>query len=290
MALPVLTDWDLTVSLDDALRTQGLAPADVMQRTPHVIDVVESVVALGNSLVKPVVYYRRLSITDFGPARVILTGGGRLDGSRLATYLAQASEVVVAVCTIGEELDRLVSRSLAQDPVWALCLDGVGTAAIELLSDAAWLLWRAWAAEDGLNASSPLSPGTSGWPVGPGQRDIFALLEPEAIGVRVESSGMMYPLKSISQVTALGSQVDPSLLRCDLCGGGGRCGYPWRKSADNGRPAQPRNAVRFRDAFPIEAVARVHVICGGGQMSIPTRPPTFRERRQIRRCCNREGG
>jgi hypothetical protein len=57
----------------------------------------------------------------------------------------------------------------------ALALDGVGSAAVEMLAIQACNYFEEKAKIDGLFTSMPLNPGMVGWPVDMGQPQIFSL-------------------------------------------------------------------------------------------------------------------
>ena len=67
----------------------------------------------------------------------------------------------------------------------------------------------------------PYSPGYCGWHVS-GQRKLFAFLEPEAIGVTLNQSCLMQPLKSVSGVLVVGDaathRFHPTYAFCERCG------------------------------------------------------------------------
>jgi hypothetical protein len=66
----------------------------------------------------------------------------------------------------------------------------------------------------------PYSPGYCGWHV-TGQRRLFDRLEPQRIGVTLNSSCLMQPLKSVSGVLVIGPssihEFDNDFDFCALC-------------------------------------------------------------------------
>jgi hypothetical protein len=223
--MPVMTEWDLAVDADKVLWGQGADPALVRARRPRLAALAEAAIAEGRPLLAPAVTYRRIPVTGLQHERLSLAGGGRLSGPLIAGHLAGASEVVVAVCTVGNRLSEYVSEKFAADPVGALALEGLAAAAAESLAEAVCRYFEAAALAEGLRASIPLNPGMIGWPVEEGQPQIFALLDAGDIGVTLGPGSIMYPLKSLSLVMGLGRDLDGTGQTCDFCSMRDTCRY-----------------------------------------------------------------
>jgi len=79
--------------------------------------------------------------------------------------------------------------------------------------------------QNNVQATTPLSPGMEGWPVNEGQPEIFGLLDLSRIGIQLNPSGMMSPLKSLTMVIGIGSEVTKTRSPCDFCQVRDRCQY-----------------------------------------------------------------
>jgi len=148
-----------------------------------------------------------------------------LAGQLIAQHFARAEKIIALVCTIGSELDEAVSGLFKVDPMVALAMDGVGSAAVEMLAIQACNFFEEQAKIDGLNISMPLNPGMVGWPVEIGQPQIFSLLDSEVINVSLTESWMMVPNKSVSMVLGLGKDVSNYGSSCEYCNLKGVCKY-----------------------------------------------------------------
>lgn len=93
---------------------------------------------------------------------------------------------------------------MKSDLVYALALDGLGSAGVESLANAACRQFEIEAEEQHLEATIPLSPGMIDWSVEEGQPQIFDLLPAEEIGVKLTPSWVMIPRKSLSMVMGIG--------------------------------------------------------------------------------------
>jgi hypothetical protein len=222
--MPILKDWDLALDADKVLWGQGADPTVIRARRPKLVAAAEKIIELGRPLLTPTVLYERFSVVELRHERLSLAGGA-LHGPLIASRLAAASEVIVAIGTVGNSLSQIISDRFPLDPVGALALEGLAAAAAEALGEAACRYFEASAAGEGLEASIPLNPGMLGWPLEEGQQQIFSLIDASAIGVTLGPSSIMQPLKSISLVIGLGHDLDQSGQSCDYCSMRETCHY-----------------------------------------------------------------
>jgi hypothetical protein len=223
--MPVLRDWELDLDADKVLWGQGADPARVRARRPKLAEIAAAAIAEGRPLLAPVVLYRRIPVLELRHERLLLEGGS-LAGPLMADRLAAASEVIVAVCTVGDEVTSLISERFQTDPVGALALEGVAGAAAEALAEAVCRRFDALALAEGLQTSIPLNPGMIGWPLEEVQAQIFNLIDASEIGVALDpGTYLMQPLKSLSLVIGLGRELNPTGQTCDLCSMRETCRY-----------------------------------------------------------------
>ena len=208
---------DLVFDVDAVLRGQGADAAVLRERNPRLVKVAEQALQEGISLLHPKVVYQTLATEGIQHERLLLHGGQRIESKLLVQHLAGASQVIVMLATIGEELEERVSRIWDANMVYALALDGTGSAAVEALANAACQFFEVQAAEDGLETSIPFSPGMVDWPVPEGQSQIFQLLGEEGSLVNLTPSFMMIPRKSLTMVMGVGADMKSSARTCDFC-------------------------------------------------------------------------
>lgn len=229
--MPVLNHWELQLNVDEVFRAQGADPVVLRQRRPALIASTKKAIDLGSSLLHPKVLYEQYAVVKFTHERLELhphssiNGNSHLSGKLIAQHLARAQSVIVMVCTIGSELDDGVSSLFKVDPLVAVALDGVGSAAVEMLAIQACNYFESQAKMDGLKTTMPLNPGMVGWPVEEGQPQIFTLLDSDEIGVSLTESCMMTPNKSLSMVLGVGNDVSATGSSCDYCSLKGVCKY-----------------------------------------------------------------
>lgn len=231
----VLTDWQLDITADMVLRGQGADPAIIRQRSPRLGKIAEQALTEGLSLIRPAVVYRILPIELLRHESLIFAGGAKWTNAFLSQHLAQAGQVAAIVCTLGEAIERRISALMPEDPSLAFALDGFGSAALDVLGAEICSKLEADARASGLHTSIPISPGMIGWPVDVGQRQIFAALDAEQIGVTLNDSFLMIPRKSISMVLGIGPIPFTAGRPCDFCGLRETCRYQNREAHFGGQ-------------------------------------------------------
>jgi cobalamin-dependent methionine synthase I len=137
----------------------------------------------------------------------VLRGEGRnAPVTPIEAVVARADALALFVATVGAAVTDRIRDLLAHDePALAAMLDAVASAAADGLT--AKLADRFRESSSGSSAGDRAtlgySPGYCGWHVS-GQRALFAYLGAGAIGVSLNDSCLMHPLKSVSGVLAAG--------------------------------------------------------------------------------------
>ena len=229
----VITDFQLSLETAHVLRGQGIDPS---RARPEIVAAARDVLDEAQTLFAPAAMYTTLPVQDLEHDWVTLEGGAVLEGPLVARALAGATDVGLAVCTVGPALgDRVSALFAAGDPVRALALDGAGTAAVgevsRLVGERICDLATARGSRIGMRAS----PGQEGWTIYQ-QRVLFGLLPAEEVGVRLTANCLMVPQKSVSFVIGMGPEMRADAIPCDFCSKRERC--QWRRSAD--RPLEDR--------------------------------------------------
>jgi hypothetical protein len=223
--MPVLSDWKLPLDVDAVLAGQGCDPGMVRSRNGAIVDAARRALELGERLIDAAVAFGVFDVEAVGRDAVALAGGRTLGGALVVDVLRGAERVAVAVATIGGALERRASALMVDEPLLALAVDGLGTAALGLLSTSVCRHFDEMAAGTGLQATVPASPGMDGWPLAEGQRELFGLVDAGGIGVRLMSSCQMIPRKSVSLVIGMGSGVTRGESPCERCGMRDACRY-----------------------------------------------------------------
>ncbi len=162
--------------------------------------------------------YRIERVAALAPSRLTLADGAVIEGA-VGQFLAHSQWVALFVATIGSGVERLSRRWLRGGGVIrGLVADAIGS---ELAESVAFLCQqdvRAWARQRGLDITPRYSPGYCGMSVRQ-QAPLFARLPARAIGVRLSSSFLMTPVKSVSGLIGIAPAglVAPEDYPCSRC-------------------------------------------------------------------------
>jgi hypothetical protein len=214
--LQVLRDVPLAIDPAEVLRFQGYRQGrDVPP--PEVRALFEAALAEGRQLMAPRAIARWAAVTGRDPDALTVEDQ-RLTIPRIGVTWGPVDHVAVAVCTIGETLERRV-RALweARELALASMLDSVGSGAVESLAEYVNDLL----CQQGLptlRVTNRISPGYGDWDLAD-QRRLFNLCAADAIDVRLNEACVMTPGKSISLVVGAGpdARVDHYFSQCARC-------------------------------------------------------------------------
>jgi hypothetical protein len=148
--------------------------------------------------------------------RVILHGDAVINGSLVPSTFPEAKELIAIVCTVGPGLEKRVTEySREGEALRATLLDGIGSAAVDILEQETCRYFAGEASKHGLQASSPVNPGMPGLPITE-QQNLLQLAHAADIGVSLTSSGIMVPRKSTSMIIATGPGMQ-TWTQAEIC-------------------------------------------------------------------------
>jgi hypothetical protein len=223
--VPLLQEISFEINVNDVLRAQAADPEKIRQRSPHLVKVADKALEEGYPLLEPKVLYEKLAVESFKHETLKLSNGGSLRGQLVAEHLAPAEEVIIVLSTVGFSLEEQSVELVKTDPVAGLALEGVGSAGVEALTNAACNFFEEKALERGKKTTIPLSPGMTGWPVEQGQPEIFSLIDSQSINITLTPNHLMLPRKSLSMVIGIGENIRTDGTTCDYCSMKETCRY-----------------------------------------------------------------
>lgn len=217
-----ITDFQVRLEVDQVLEGQGIPP----DRASQVLrSAAQEVMHEAQALLAPAALTTILPIRRFEHQQVVLSNQASFNGSLVARALAGATQVAVAVCTIGPALEERIAALFAEgDAARAMALEGAGVAAIRQVANEVGVAICDAATAGGLKVGMRASPGQEGWPIQQ-QRVLFSLIPAEEIGVRLTSSYLMLPCKSVSFAMGLGLEMRADSVPCDFCSKRERCNW-----------------------------------------------------------------
>ncbi len=222
----IVDKFDFELTAEDVLKGQGIDPERASER---LISTAESILAEAKPLLKPAAMYELLKVNDFEHRKIDFEGGS-FEGSLVGKAFAGADHLYLAVCTIGEALEKRVEELMSENPVAGVALDGAGIAAIGYVSRSVEDIISKETCELELSLGMRAQPGQEGWPIEQ-QRQVFSILPADKIGMRLTESCLMIPRKSVSFVIPRGKELNNSVVPCDFCSKRNRCDWKKEKQA-----------------------------------------------------------
>jgi hypothetical protein len=162
--------------------------------------------------------YISLSINDFD--QIYRGQGDNDDDSPLEHVVDEAVSLALFAVTLGVQISERISALFdAGELAEGYILDQVASFAADELADIAAHRFQTDSARSDL-AVLPYSPGYCGWHVS-GQQALFAHLRPDEIGISLNDSCHMHPIKSVSGVLVLAPveahDFNPAFPCCATC-------------------------------------------------------------------------
>jgi hypothetical protein len=203
----------------EVLRAQDLPEEDAL--APRIRGLLDQATSAYLALVEPRAVLEELEAERF--AAVLAPLGLPDDGLVVGRVYPRAEGLALFVATVGEAVPARI-RQLFDDGDLAegFMLDAVASAGADLLSDRLAERYRETLAGRGRGDARvlPYSPGYCGWPTR-GQQPLFEALRPGEIGVTLNDSCLMSPIKSVSGVLVAGPgeahRFRPDFPFCDDC-------------------------------------------------------------------------
>lgn len=225
--MPAVLDLPLSLDMADVLRREeGNRLREVPPRVlAGILDMRREADEL--RLIRPAFVYELLPVAEELVDRIRLGDGTTLLGRMLVTRFRGASRIAALVGTIGGALEKRSAEWLTvDDPFKAWLLDGIGNAALDALSREMCRTISGLALTEHLRASGPLAPGVHEIPM-ENQPALLRLAGAERIGVRLNDSWMMEPVKSISMLIGVGPDQKSwdRAQACAWCGLKSSCAY-----------------------------------------------------------------
>lgn len=139
-------------------------------------------------------------------------------GPIIARQLAGSTSFVLFVATAGQEFQQWMDRvKLCDDMVLQYIADSLGSCLAEKVADYMEKHLSAVIASQGLKHTNRFSPGYCNWHVSE-QQNLFSLFPtPAPCGIELTESSLMIPIKSVSGIIGIGSQVKKLEYSCGLC-------------------------------------------------------------------------
>ncbi len=129
----------------------------------------------------------------------------------------KANSVALFICTAGAEISQHMHEiNNCVDPLLSYVFDIVGSLTVEKATDKIQLELENEVTLQGLKISDRFSPGYCEWSVSE-QQQLFKLLPLGFCGITLSESSLMYPIKSVSGIIAIGTNLQKKGYQCHWC-------------------------------------------------------------------------
>ncbi len=174
----------------------------ITQIDPKTEEIIEKMVKLGKDVAIPMGSYAIMKIVD-KKENLVKLENFNLPGRRIAEVLKNSIYVVLLATTIGLELEKKVEE-LENKGLYtqALVLDAVGSTISDQAMDFIHSHIRGEFQRKGFSLTMRFSPGYGDLPLAI-QKDLVYFSGGEELGIKVTSSYMMIPRKSVSAIIGL---------------------------------------------------------------------------------------
>ena len=207
---------ELLLATDSAIR--GLEARSGSPAVAAVQSIIDRSREVFNDSARPRALYETLGMTDFD--RIYPGRGDNDDDTPLEHVVDEAVSLALFAVTLGPAVsDHINTLFDAGKLAEGYILDQVASFAADELAQIAGRRFQTESPRDDL-AVLPYSPGYCGWHVS-GQQALFAHLRPDEIGISLNDSCLMHPIKSVSGVLVLAPveahEFSPSFPCCATC-------------------------------------------------------------------------
>ncbi len=192
--------------IDAILIAQGIPHQSISNG--RLLQLAQQAIAIYRQNAEPIGLLMEISKDDF---EIIFNGDGQnKSDSPVKPIYNQADELALFAVTIGEEICSEIKRLFDEnDFAIGSMLDSTASEGTEKVAQSLENIYRQHLINIGrFNSKSGIlrfSPGYCGWHIS-GQRKLFQHLHPEDIGITLNQSFLMQPLKSISGVFISGNK------------------------------------------------------------------------------------
>lgn len=138
-------------------------------------------------------------------------------GRMIKRELRNSERLAFFICTAGEQISTRSKALMAgDDPVLGYVYDVAGSFIAEAAGDRMQQIIAEEVSAEGFKLTNRYSPGYCQWPVA-GQQVLFSMFDGKTGGVSLSPSSLMMPVKSISGLIGIGTQVKYREYQCEIC-------------------------------------------------------------------------
>jgi len=168
----------------------------------------------------PKLIFDKYGIEKIVGDKVYFNSGNIFTGPNISRILKNSETAIIFVQTLGSRIDELITEeSKKGDTLSAIVMDAITTNLLECLGKASSKVIKAEGiTKENWSSTCSYSPGQFKWTIEE-QKEIFSMIHPDKIGVKLNSSFLMEPFKSSSGVYGFGplELISKIKVACEIC-------------------------------------------------------------------------
>lgn len=207
------------VTVDDVFEVEG---ADYSKRSPRssLVEFHRQILDEAPQWIKPKAIWREVDITGVEEHKLLLEEGKVLTSPVLTKVAGTAEKLVIFSVTIGEGIEERLTHYRNEGKVFdSFALDATGTAYLtKIIYTVQRHLEQIYHTMD-IKTTFPLGPGHSYWKDLADLQVLFHFLQPERINLKLNSSNLIIPRKSVALVIGVGPNIPDTegKTHCHFC-------------------------------------------------------------------------
>jgi hypothetical protein len=210
-----IQESEVLVERDEILRLLGEQEGAA---DPHSKITVERCIQECRAVMKPEAAY--VFVTAETPPSLEQIVAGELlfqSGKIVHRMLKQSESYAAFIVTVGPGPEQLARELLGKgEYLEGYIVDLVASALVDSVADVLHEEIRKKAGSRDLKVTNRYSPGYCSWDVAE-QQKLFSLFPPKCCGITLSESSLMDPVKSISGLIGIGTQVKFNDYTCEIC-------------------------------------------------------------------------
>lgn len=138
-------------------------------------------------------------------------------GKTVSKELRNSINSVLFICTAGQKISQHSQKLLiGENPVLGYVLDSMGSMIVEEATNHLQNEIKRIVSKKGMEITNRYSPGYCKWSVAD-QHQLFSFFPENCCGISLTGSALMNPVKSVSGIIGVGTNVKFREYTCDLC-------------------------------------------------------------------------
>jgi hypothetical protein len=152
-----------------------------------------------------------------GTGSIHIPGTSFQTGRVIEKMLKKAEYYAFFLVTVGPAVESMARSLISQGHyLEGYIVDLAASALVDQATDLLQEQVKNVAKEKGMRITNRYSPGYCSWDVEE-QQKLFELFPEDCCGISLSGSSLMHPIKSISGIIGIGSEVDYQKYTCEIC-------------------------------------------------------------------------